>query len=148
MESINWQDYSNEYFVMRQIQRCFEQKAYSEAEKGLQFLLDEFVASEKTQYLILLQKLMFYVIGWKAISENRNLEWAQQIWDLRTEIEIFIEETEDYLTPDFIQNEWQETFDYAKEKFEFEYQIPINFNLSSEEVFHHNYKIHYPLENE
>jgi len=148
MKSINWSNYTDEYAIMRQMQKCFEEKAYTEAEKGLKFLLHDFITSEQTQYLILLQKLMFYVIGWKTIPENRNLEWAQSIWDLRTEIEIFLEDSDEYLTHLFLQSAWNEAFAYAKDKFEFENDTKINLELTHEEVFEFNYKLNYPAKDE
>jgi hypothetical protein len=140
---MNWQDLSStsHYKTAVAVKNQIALNNLSEANVGIEELINALSRSEKRALKSQLICLMLHIIKWQSQPERRSLSWVASINDARDEI-IDIQEETPSLNDNTIKELWDKTFVIANRDAAAEMHKKSNVTaLSWQEVFETEYKI-------
>jgi hypothetical protein len=138
-----WQDLaaSSPYLTAVAIKRALEACAYSEAEFGINELINALSRSDRHAIRSHLIRLMTHVIKWKSQPEKRSISWVMTIRNARHEIRNYQEDNPS-ITDEKIKEMWVKCMMRARENAELEMQKKSTIEtLSWDEVFNDDYAL-------
>lgn len=118
---MNWQTLAtaSPYRTAVAIQEALQAGRVTDANSGLQELIEALSKSERRALKSQLVRLMLHIIKWQAQPERRSLSWMASIADARDEIADIREETPS-LNERVIQELWDKAFVIARRNAEAE----------------------------
>jgi hypothetical protein len=140
---MNWQELSasSHYKTAIAIAHELELGHSSEADKGINELINALSRSEKRALKSQLIRLMLHIIKWHSQPERRSLSWVASIQDARDEI-IDIQEETPSLNENAIKELWDKVFVIANRDAAAEmHKKSTVTSLSWQEVFEEDYDL-------
>ncbi len=133
--------FSSHYLTAVAIKKALEEGNFSEAEHGINELINALSRSDKHAVRSHLTRLMAHIIKWKSQPEKRSASWVATIESARNEIRDYQEETPS-LTDEKIKEMWEVCFTRAQRAAELDMQKKSAIqSLSWDEVFNEDYTL-------
>lgn len=138
----NWTELviDSHYLTAIEVKKSLEAGEITEAEEGIEQLIDAMARADRRAVKSQLVRLMKYIIKWKIQIEKRSLSWVKSIHNARVEIQDIQEETPS-ITNDVIISLWDRALNLAISEAEDEmgYMLASVPTLTWEEVFDNEY---------
>ena len=137
----NWRELAatSHYQTAVAAQDFLQQQNWTEANQGLEALIEAMGRSDRRALTSQLTRLMSHIIQWKCQPERRSRSWEVTILDAREEIEEIQLETPS-LGRSLVESIWQKCLSKAIREAEAEMNQPCGLaSLSWEEVFETEY---------
>lgn len=133
--------FSSHYLTAVAVKKALEEGNYSEAEHGINELINALSRSDKHAVRSHLTRLMAHIIKWKSQPEKRSASWVTTIESARNEIRDYQEEIPS-LTDESIREMWETCFVRAVRMAELDMQKNSSIHsLSWNEVFNEVYSL-------
>ena len=140
---MNWEERSasSPYQTAVAVRQSIQAGQLTEADAGIEELIDALARSERRALKSQLARLMAHVLKWMAQPELRNRSWVATIHGARDEIKEIQTETPS-LNDEVIRGMWDKCFELAKAQAEAETDREIKLSgMTWEQVFSTEYRI-------
>ncbi|KAA9353193.1 DUF29 domain-containing protein [Larkinella humicola] len=126
----DWQDLviTSHLDTVETIRKLIEDKEYEEAMEGLDELYENMSNADKRALESQLVRLMVHILKWRYQPQKRSTSWVRTIVNARREIQK-LQKYMPSLNVQFIENNWQESFEDATE------EAKAEMNLSRKDKF-------------